>query len=302
MKKKIKTTLVGDAVNWEFRTEVNFTYEEISRISGPKLCLMAHYNSECRIHDYVIFYIKSLKELGFEIILCSTSMISNQSKEKISTLVSGILIQENYGWDFGLWKSALMRLKNEILDRLNIKSLILTNDSVYGPIRSLDEIFRDMENENVDLWGMSESLEIQKHIQSYFLNFGERIIQSDFFWNFWTNMKYFSDKRLVISNYELKIERLFFERGFRCKAFFSEEKLRRAVDSNHKYRNKKIEEINPTLALGEEILYNYNFPFIKGELLRKKMLSKKAVINLENYISNLSYPTSLIREHLNSKR
>lgn len=275
---------------------MDYFYEEFSPVSGLNLCFFAHYSSSGIVNDYVLYYVQKLKDLGYAVVLCTSTTILAEEKEKLKDQVVGILTQENYGWDFGLWKSALLHLKDTIRNISEIETILIANDSVYGPFFDLSEIFLEMKRGHFDLWAMSESYEVDRHIQSYFIVFNQKVIRSSFFWNFWEQVRYYFDKQAVIDNYELRLKALFEKEGFSCGAFFSEEKIRKSTGSNSALN------VNPTIKLWEPMIYSFHFPFIKGELLRKRMLSEKSIARLKEYIASKGYPVSYMERHLSSKR
>ncbi|MGJ4751293.1 rhamnan synthesis F family protein [Leptospira kmetyi] len=263
---------------------------------------MAHYSSEGKVHDYLLFYIESLRKNGFDIILASSSGIEEPEKEKLKDLTIGILTQENYGWDFGLWKTSLLLFKDDIQNDSNIDTLLIANDSVYGPLYDLEQIFSEMNRDEINFWGMNESLEGRKHFQSYFIVFRKAVIDSEFFWKFWNDLKYYYDKRTVIENYEMNLFELFLREGFSGVGYLSSDKLSKIISALPKRLNRSINEINPTLHLWGPIVRLGGFPFIKGELLRKKMLSKKDESDLKEMVKSVGYPLEIIESHLRSKR
>ncbi|TGL98130.1 hypothetical protein EHQ76_13965 [Leptospira barantonii] len=302
IKKIVKSALMDNSRRYESKVAVNFQFEKFSEISSNKLCLMAHYSSEGKIHDYLLFYMRALRELGFDIVLSTSSGLEEFEKKKIKDLTIGILTQENYGWDFGLWKTTFQLLKDEIRKDSKIDRILVANDSVYGPLYDLKQIFSEMEKDEMDFWGMNESLEGRKHLQSYFLVFGKAVIDSDFFWNFWNDLKYYYDKRAVIENYEMNLLDLFLQEGFSGAGYLSSDKLLKVVSSLPKDPSRPINEINPTLQMWEPIVRLCGFPFIKGELLRKKMLSKEKENDLKKLMESIGYPFHMMESHLRSKR
>ncbi|TGM96650.1 hypothetical protein EHR10_18140 [Leptospira yasudae] len=301
IKKLIKSFITDNSRIGECKTTLNSSYVSFSPFKRENLCLVAHYSSTGIVHQYFLYYIEKLKDCGFDVVVCSSTAILETEIVKLKESAVGILFQENYGWDFGLWKSALLRFKNEIRLRTQLKSILITNDSVYGPLTDLNSIFSEMQDKEIDLWGMSESFEVSSHMQSYFIVFNQRVIQSDFFWSFWEDVKYYFDKRAVISNYELRLGKLFLDKGFQWSAYISKEKIQKASIQNN-VLGKSIDEINPTLQLWEPLIYSFNFPFVKGELLRKRMIPKGKFEKMMNYLSISGYPISYIEDHLKSVR
>jgi hypothetical protein len=73
---------------------------------------------------------------------------------------------KNEGLDFGLWWRTIERIK--LRESTEFTQLLLINDSC-SYISPLNDLFFRMKDH--DFWGMTDSLQIAHHIQSYFLAF-----------------------------------------------------------------------------------------------------------------------------------
>ncbi|WP_419728604.1 rhamnan synthesis F family protein [Lichenicola sp.] len=72
----------------------------------------------------------------------------------------------NSGLDFGAWQHLVERGCADGAD-----TVLLANDSVFGPLQPLAPIVAGMMSRNADVWGMVESRESSWHLQSWFLCF-----------------------------------------------------------------------------------------------------------------------------------
>lgn len=165
--------------------------------SFHKLCVFAGYDRDCLIDYHVIYYLRKLHELGCEIVFVSTAEgINPRETEKIRPFCRRVIVRENIGYDFGPWKVGL----EYVDDVKRFSCVILANDSVYGPLQDLRQVFSQMETTNADFWGITDSWRYQHHLQSYFLVFRTRALHSKEFQEFWTNLPYYVFKHSVILN------------------------------------------------------------------------------------------------------
>src|SRR5690349_2987727 len=106
------------------------------------ISLFVHYNARGKVDQYVITYLQELYRAGFEIYFISNSPIKREYKELITSKVPNCKIfeRENKGADFGAWKWAF---ENKIISG-DFDFLLLTNDSVYGPLFPLEPIIESM--------------------------------------------------------------------------------------------------------------------------------------------------------------
>lgn len=97
----------------------------------------------------------------------------------IKEYANKIIVRQNQGYDAGAYKTALndRKVKDCILQS---DELVFCNNTFWGPVvGSYIEIMKKMEKSNADFWGLVyvES-PLKKQIQSYFMVFRKRIIES----------------------------------------------------------------------------------------------------------------------------
>ena len=137
-------------------------------------CLFVHYNAGMGINQYIITYLKHLSDLGFEIIFISNSQVKQEYKNLLIASVNkcSIFERENKGADFGAWKWAI---ENNVIPE-DTDHLLLTNDSIFGPLFSLSPIFETMlAQSDIDFWGLTDNYELGWHLQSYFVCFSKKV-------------------------------------------------------------------------------------------------------------------------------
>ncbi|RKX93226.1 MAG: hypothetical protein DRP84_08785 [Spirochaetes bacterium] len=226
-----------------------------------KICVYAHYNSENKIAPYVLYCLDKMREEGIRILFVSASRLSLINESRLSNVVEKIIYVPNIGCDFYMWEAGIEYLSNKILE---IDSLILLNSSVLGPIFSLQDFFKKMDIKNLDFWGISDSYEIRYHVQSYFLVFNRKVINSEVFRDYWSNLVPLH-KDDVIRIYEVQLSKYFNERGFTSDVYYHA-------------RDKS----NPTLCHPIE-MFKAKVPFVKIQLLRDNPCKIK-LEEIVNYI------------------
>ena len=226
-------------------------------VNTGRLCVFSHFNPKNKVADYCVFLLKSLSSCGFEIHFSSTSDIDAVGLAALRPLCSKAIIKENCGYDFGAYYSGLIRA-----DLSNCEQLLLINDSVFGPLFTLQPIFRKMQDSGYDIWGMTDSLECGYHLQSYFLAMNRKTINSAAFKKFWAEFKHFSDRRNVVRRYELGFSRRLAADGLALGAYIPS--LPHINAGSLFGRN-----YNVTHFKWDVLIRDCGMPFIKRELLLK---------------------------------
>ena len=164
-----------------------------------------------------------------------------------------VLVRRNSGYDFGSWAHVIRESHSQLK---RYEGLLLCNDSVFGPWGDLGLVLRQLDlRGDIDFWGLTASLAPRWHLQSYFILYAQRLVQSSVFEDFWHEIGLHDSKNDVILSYEVGWSELLTALGFRGKALFE------LATSVH----------NPTHESWHRLL-EMGFPFIKKELIRENPL------------------------------
>ena len=266
-------------------------------VAPSDVCLFSSFSFSGKVEEYVYYYLSELQKAGLSIVFISTSPIAESCVGRLSQYAFLIIERENKCPDFGSWKAGL-----SMLDwGKNLNSVLLTNDSVFGPLADLNNIISFMKDK-YDVWGMSDNYEIDYHLQSYFLYFNKGAIASDTFRNFWKNVDLSATKDDVIHKYEIGLSRLFRKTNFTLGAYVNIDVVSKDAVHGHKI-------INPLLVFWKSLIKKHEFPFFKRELIIKRNISKTyddhrdLYVNISGWrkiIQECSYPVKLIEDFLSN--
>lgn len=192
------------------------TKNRLHKTSKANLLIFVHFNKDnISIKEYVFEYLNSLKSISADIVFISNSNIEQEYIDKLSNNVSKIIISENKGFDFYSYKKVLSST-----DFWNYEKIILTNDTLVGPIDNFESGYNKIINSKYDIFGMTASKQFQYHIQSFFICFDKKVVKSEHFKEFWSTVKIELDVKDVIIKYELGLTKYFKDRGFSCSALY----------------------------------------------------------------------------------
>jgi lipopolysaccharide biosynthesis protein len=160
-----------------------------------------------------------------------------------------------------MWQHALTRTQLADVDEL-----VLLNSSVVGPVFPLQPIVQQMSSDACDFWGMTDNTEFGWHLQSYFLVFKRKLLESPDFGEFWRGIEPNQSKQQIIESYEVGLSKYLLERGFRGRAFAAADTWASPLKRWWMRRRKRT---NATLWYPLELL-NVGMPFVKVALLKDK--------------------------------
>ena len=260
------------------------------------LCLFASFSRSARIDAYVWYYLEALQaQLDCDLIFATTSRLAEIDRTRLRALCRHVLIRENIGIDFGSWKVALEHTPDwRLYDRL-----VIANDSVLGPLFPIDQILEPLQTETPLILGITESIQHEPHLQSYFVAFNRAALQLPFFEKFWTDLQFHRDKKVMIHKYEIGLTREARRAGCRVHAVFPFKKVR---DLAQKLERETVpaqaysrRSLNPTHYFWKTLLVHQRCPFLKTELVRDNPEGIREVETLKTILAELSiYPTQLL--------
>jgi len=283
-----------------------------------RVCVFAHYDLQDSLDDYVLYYLNRLQDTVDLLLFVTVSSLCQSDIDELSSLGFRVIQRDNVGYDFYGYKTGIDQLDLDDYDEL-----VLCNDSVYGPFVDLAELNDKMRARGADFWGITENYEYAHHLQSYYLCFTRKVLQSSEFSNFWHELEVLENKREIIRRYEVGLSQRLLNQGFRAEALVSferESKLRRVRSSWRQYlrtvRRRWLDRefyldvfhilfsgrqiaVNPTHMEWKSLLTDHHSPFVKIELLRDNPKGMDDLDSISSVISGFSdYPSALISAHL----
>lgn len=244
------------------------------------LCIFAHYDRDDIVDPYVFWYIEALKACGFAIVFVTTVRIRSSDESRLRELCTDVIIRDNIGHDFGSWSAGLQLYRDRIEGRL-----LLANDSVYGPIGSLQDALDKLLSQPADFYGMVESLEHTRHLQSWFLLFEPHVVRSKAFAEVFCQPPRNRAKNDIIRTYELCATTQLKVAGYKYRALHA-----------HGIRSFKY---NPTAYIWRQLIEQDHVPFLKVAMVREDPVRSFESENWRSVVDQCSPNlTPLIASHI----
>lgn len=225
-----------------------------------RLAFYTFWEKDGIVRKYVFTYLKGLQEVADKIIVIANGKLSSEGKEKLEKLGVTVLQRENKGFDFGAWKAAFEFLGWD--EVLKFDELVLTNCSNYSPVYPFSGVFRRMENNLCDFWGLTQHQEvknaliiagdkdsyIRRHIQSFFIVIRQKVILSEKFSSYWADRVEAENLKQEICEHETKFTEYLESAGFSWDTVF-----------------KPKGEFNPSFYQATEYI-DAGYPLVKRKL------------------------------------
>jgi lipopolysaccharide biosynthesis protein len=219
---------------------------------GPRAAVVAQWSTTPTMTRSVCTLVHELQAFGYRVVVSSSCEASAALEWDDSVAADDLIVirKPNIGYDFGSWTIAL-----ELLPALCAADwTILTNDSMVGPFTSLRPLLEQLDTTTADVWGMTDTQQFERHLQSYFLGFRNGVLADRPLRDFWADIREESNKDQIIDRYEIGLGRLLHAEGYVQAPAFPHEL---AVEPGQ----------NPVI-IGWRQLLECGFPFLKREILR----------------------------------
>lgn len=224
--------------------------------SGVKdVCLFVSYAAKPMLKGHVIHHIRALISQGVAVVLViNTDADFAELDDLKMPELSGLLVRENKGFDFGAWSHVFKLIEIDS----SVERLFLINDSLIGPLtdQMLDALIKKVRASKSDFIGLTANVEPVFHIQSFFLVIGKKLLNDQRFSLFFKNLWNLPSKDMVIDFYEKRLTGLVKNLGFEVEVLF---------DTRHLQANKS----DPVIHSIDDLL-KMNFPYVKTSMALKQ--------------------------------
>lgn len=244
---QIRNDRVVSREDWGLRHEAGTLLP--TGFAPKRVAIAAHFATQPVVSKSFKTLIAELVDAGSYVVVVSTAEFPGPLDWQDHPLLrTSVYRRANVGYDFGSWASAL-----SAFPRLAAASrVILTNDSLVGPFRSIAAELAMFDQTPVDVWGLVRSRQMVPHIQSFFLGFRDGVLADSGLSRFFADVRVQDRKDDVVVAYELGLSQLMRERDLISAAL-------------HPWREHTRRD-NPTMD-GWRSLLDEDFPFVKRMLV-----------------------------------
>ncbi len=240
-----------------------------------RICLLAGYDKKNVVQDYVVYLARKLSKISDVYYFADAKMPETELK-KLKNYTKYAASTPHKGYDFVSWQILMNHIGWEKI--MTYDEMIICNDSVYGPMRNMEDIFDYMSLRDYDFWGLTENYNSNYHLDSYFMVFRQDVLKHPKFHEFWNNIIPSPNRK----TYESVLTPYLTELGF---------------NGNSYIKNYKKED---QLAYPVQLLKFNRMPFIRIKSLSDPETNlKESMFHIDSRIQKESgYDIKMIHDHL----
>ncbi len=120
--------------------------------SKYRVAIFLYYDATGVVDDYIVYYLSNLRRIVSRLIVVCNGYISEEGNKTLSELADIVYVRENKGFDGWAYKDVLENVIGWD-NVVNYDELIITNNTIYGPITPFEDMFEEMEQSPADFWG-----------------------------------------------------------------------------------------------------------------------------------------------------
>jgi lipopolysaccharide biosynthesis protein len=283
-----------------------------------RYAVYATYDRYGLISDYIVEQVAVLAGLGYRVIFVSASpRLPDEQVMKVRQHCWKLVHRRNFGHDFGSYKCGIQ----QIAAPEDVQSLILMNDSCYGPLFDLSDIVQRAQSGGADILGITDSWQHKYHLQSYFLHLSGRAVRSRAFRYFWATLLPYQSRALTVRHGEVRFTQLMVRNGittdalcpYRAVAQLAQQLIMTRTNdeaslllpNEKRYLEALARQIsqgiplNPTHSFWDVMIVEFGCPFIKRDLLKRNPARIPGVSEWSSLLSvHTAYDTGRIERHL----
>ena len=238
-----------------------------------KLALIATYFNEVAFdateYNSLKLTVDSLHDFGCEVIVgIACSNPRSFDRNLLFDLNAQFLLRENIGYDFGTWTDLIQW--NKVTDA---ERTLFLNSSIIGPLYDVTPLYSFLFDDTFDFVGVTESMEIRRHFQTFMWSASARITRADWFQRFLAKPLSRNSRLEAIFEKEIPLLETVEDYGYSTACLFRAGSL-------------CAPEIDPSIYAWQNLLRS-GFPFIKAKIVKRENFNQ----TFEREFSKLSNST-----------
>lgn len=260
-----------------------------------RLGIFVFYEKDGIVDRFVEYFLKEFIRIIDELFIICNGELNCEGKKIFKSFTSNLILRNNEDYDFGAIRDILLNyLDKKYL--CTFDELVLCNSTFFGPLYPLDNVFKEMQNKDIDFWGLTrhgKTANLPAHLQSYFLVIRNQLLRTDDFYFYWKSRKtHLTTVEEVIDNFEGTFTNYFSKKGYKWEAYSVAKEFESEGQPNFNHY------INIPYILATE----HKMPVIKIKTLLNKDIvgmSNEDIPLLFQYIKeNTFYDLDLILQYL----
>ncbi len=267
-----------------------------------RLAIFAFYDAEGVVDEYILHLLRGMRPACDKQVVVVNGGLTAESEAAVQGCCDEILYRENVGFDISGYRDGFFHCL-PLAKAEGYDEILFYNQTVFGPLYPLEELFRHMEAQDMDFWGLTRHKGARKatwdndfsfgpHVQSYFFAVRRNLFLDERFLQYWQNLPAIDNYWDAVGKHEVVFTKTFAALGFSWGVYVDTEAL---------------EDVNdyPLMGFPARLLQATRCPLVKRKsfLMERHSYSTipqgQAPQDLYDFIrTKTNYPVRLILQNL----
>lgn len=195
--------------------------------NGKRLAIFSFHDEDGIVDGYIDYLLNGLKKVIDDFVVVVNGTLSADGRDLFRKYTDNLVFRKNTGMDAWAYREGLEFVGWDNLK--NYQEVVLLNHCVMGPVYPFSEMFEKMaKNPALDFWGITRHMEVSfdpfgcsqfgcipEHIQSSFMVYRQKLLQSRELADFWDQLPEIHDRNEYVGFYEAFFTKHFSDMGFR---------------------------------------------------------------------------------------
>lgn len=198
--------------------------------SPERLGIYFFYDPDGVVDDYVTEFLADMAPNLTDLVIVSNGDLSEEAIKRLWPFTDNLIARDNQGFDVGAYREAMESVGWDNLATYD--EVILMNSTIMGPVYPFAEMFADMDQRDVDFWGITAhhavegdpfgflpDARIPWHIQSHFMVFRRSLVSDPSFRRYWDELPEIKSYNDSVAFHEISCTKHFNELGFKSEVY-----------------------------------------------------------------------------------
>ncbi len=211
---------------------------------AKRAAVFAFYDKDGIVDDYIPVLVGAVRRHCARLVCVVNGDLTEEGRAKLAPVCDEILMRPNEGLDVTGYKEGFFHLEGELG---GFDELLFFNQTVFGPLYPLGELFDAMAARDLDFWGLTRHKGLQQdltgtvwekveygyippHVQSYFFAVRGELLRGGALADYWRALPEIHDYVEAVSFHEMRFTKFFADQGWRWGVYLDCEDWERYLD------------------------------------------------------------------------
>lgn len=198
---------------------------KVDKTKALRLGVYSFFDKQGVVDQYVEYFLEEFGKNITDLVIVSNGTLSAEGRKKLLKYTDKIIERENKGFDIWGYKTGFDYFGWEKLCEYD--EIVVTNDTLMGPVYPFSEMFDEMADRDLDFWGLIRHYRVDfdpfgnngygyipEHIQSFFHVYRKSFVRTADFQEYWDNLPELNTYEDAVGRHEVAFTKKFGDKGY----------------------------------------------------------------------------------------